>query len=101
MSEKMNAVLDVFRAGGTVADPVKWKTRQVTATVLAPVIVAIAHVGNAYGIAIPIDTETATGIAGMLIVVINVVLTHATTDKIGILPAKSDGDNSVGQSEQG
>lgn len=86
---KVAAVIDLFRKGQSVADPGKWKNRQVQATVLAGVIVAGANVATVFGVPIPVDVDTANTIAVGLIAVFNTILTYVTTDKIG-LPEKVD-----------
>ena len=86
---KITSVIDLFRKGQVVADPEKWKNRQVTATVLGAVIVAGANTATAFGYPIPVDIDTANTIAVGLISVLNAVMTYVTTDKIG-LPEKID-----------
>lgn len=86
--EKLKALFDLFRKGSKVANPAAWKEGQVTATVLAAVILAIVHLMSAFGFAVPIDLNTANAIATGIIAVVNVVLTFTTTDKIGLPPAK-------------
>lgn len=87
--EKLKAMLQLFRQGSVVADPTKWKERQITATVLAGVILALVHLLSVFGVAIPLDMDTANAIAAGIIAIVNVVLTVTTTDKIG-LPAKPE-----------
>lgn len=84
---KISALWDLFRKGECVADPAKWKARQITATVLGAAIMAAIQALKAFGIDIAIDENSALAIAGGVIAVVNVVLTITTTDKIG-LPAK-------------
>lgn len=84
--DKLKSILNLFRKGNAVLDPALWKNRQITATVLAGVILALINVLSAFGFAIPIDVETANAIAAGLIGLVNVILTMTTTDKIG-LPA--------------
>jgi len=86
---KVAAVIDLFRKGQSVADPGKWKNRQVTATILGAVIVAGANTATAFGYPIPLDIDTANTVAVGLISVFNALMTYITTDKIG-LPEKVD-----------
>jgi uncharacterized membrane protein len=81
---KISAVIQLVRAGHSVADPVKWKTRQISATVLGAVILAIVNLANAFGVDIPVNIDTANAIAGGIIAIINVIFTLTTTDKIGL-----------------
>lgn len=83
---KIAAVWALFRQGEAVADPAKWKMRQVTGTMLAGVILAMVNLAKAFGYDIPIDTDMANLLGAGLLAGVNVVLTVTTTDKIG-LPA--------------
>lgn len=86
---KVASVIDLFRKGQSVANPEKWKNRQVTTTVLATVIVAGANTATAFGYPVPVDMDTANTLAVGLISIFNAVMTYVTTDKIG-LPEKID-----------
>lgn len=86
---KLFSLLGLFRQGVAVSDPKKWKERQITATVLAGVVLAVVNVLGAFGYALPIDTETANAIAAGIIAVVNVILSITTTDKVG-LPSSKD-----------
>lgn len=82
-SNKLYAFLNLFRKGVAVSQPELWKQRQVTATVLGSVIMAVVGVANAYGYNLPIDNETALAIAGGVLGVVNTILTLTTSDKVG------------------
>ena len=86
---KLLALWDLFRKGTSVDDPALWKNRQITVTVLAPVIMSLAHLTNTFGLDIQLDADTAATIAAGIIAVVNVVLTYTTSDKVG-LPSKAD-----------
>ena len=86
--DKIVALWNLFRKGESVDNPAAWKTGQVTATALGAVIVAAVHVLATFGVSLPLDPASATTLAGGILVVVNIVLTFTTTDKIGILPAK-------------
>lgn len=96
---KLFSLLGLFRQGAVVADPKKWKERQITATVLAGLLLAIVNVLGAFGYVLPIDTETANAIAAGIIAVVNVILSITTTDKVG-LPANSDNSESANPDAQ-
>lgn len=81
---KISALWNLFKVGQSVSDPSKWKSRQITVTVLGAVILAVVNLLAAFGISIPVDTETANAIAGGIIAIVNVILTLITTDKIGV-----------------
>ena len=80
--------LDLFRKGSAVTDPKLWKDRTALTLALTGVILAIVKVAGGLGYAIPIsETEAATLAAGIAIVV-GLFSTFATSEKVGILPAK-------------
>lgn len=80
---KLTALFGLFRKGAVVTDAAAWKNRQITATVLAGVIVAVVNALAAFGYSLPIDVETANAIAAGIIAVVNTVLTVTTTEKVG------------------
>jgi hypothetical protein len=82
--EKLKAILALFRQGNAVVDPQLWKNRQITATVLAGVILALAHVLAVFGFVIPVDMDTANAIAATVIGLVNIVLTMTTSKTVGI-----------------
>ena len=94
---KIAAILNLFRKGAVISDAALWKQRQVTATVLGSVIMAVVGVLNAYGYNLPIDNETALAIAGGVLGIINVCLTYVSSDKVGVGHASND--SGVGRSE--
>lgn len=85
---KISAIWNLFRQGQCVADPAKWKGRQITATVLGVFLLGIVNLLAAFGYSIPIDVETANAIAAGIIAVVNTVLTITTTEKVGIKVTK-------------
>ena len=89
---KFLALFNLLRKGAVCADPAAWKNRQITATVLAAALLAAANVAVAFGYPLPIDETVATAVASGLIALVNVVLTVATTDKVG-LPAQAKPDS--------
>lgn len=83
--EKMMAIIGLLRKGSSLADPALWKSRQIGATALAVFIVALARTLAAFGVDLHVDEDTATTIAGGIIACVNIVLTYATSDKVGLL----------------
>jgi len=83
---RMLAWLALLRAGNAVADPKKWKKRQITATMLVPIIAALIDLSRQYGYDIPLDHESIVTIAMAVVVVGNVIFTITTSRTIG-LPA--------------
>jgi len=84
MLNKLKAFWDLFKAGSSISNPELWKKRQITATVLAGLVLAVVNLAATFGYSIPIDSETASIIAGGILALVNVVLTLITSDKVGI-----------------
>lgn len=80
---KLMSIVDVLQKGKAVADPMLWKNRQVTTTVIVAIIFAVINLLALFGYSVMIDVETANVVATIIIAVVNVVLTYATSDKIG------------------
>lgn len=81
--EKLKAIFALFRHGEVVADPAKWKNRQVSATVITGIIWALLKL---FGVADEVGGETVDAISVGLISAVNLVLTFSTSDKIGLPP---------------
>lgn len=97
---KLQALWNLFKQGQVIADAALWKNRQIKATVLAGVLLAVVNLASAFGYAIPIDVETSNAIAAGVIAVVNTVLTVITTDKVGFTEkeqSKQDETTSVNQ----
>ena len=88
---KLLALLDLFRKGNAVADPALWKSRQIKATLLLPTFGALIAVLRAFGLEVPLDDTQITQLVTGLVVLLNLLLTVSTTDKVG-LPSKPDSD---------
>lgn len=82
--ETVARTLALFQQGQAVADPGKWKARQITATMLAGLIVAAVNVAKSFGYDLPIDYDTANGIGMTVLVAVNFVLTITTSKTVGI-----------------
>jgi hypothetical protein len=89
MIKKIKSALQLMKAGKVVADPAKWKARQITSSMLVAAIWALVNAASAFGVEVPLDAETIDGLAIGILSFVNVVLTVTTTDKIG-LHSKSD-----------
>lgn len=89
MLDKLKAFYAVFTAGQQVADPVKWKKRQVTSGMLAAFLCAAVALAKTFGYTLPLDDDQLLQISGALLSVLGVfngAVTVASTTKIG-LPA--------------
>ena len=89
---KLFALLDLFRKGSAVTDPSLWKKRQIAASVLLPVFGSALAVARAFDIEIPISDEQVAQVVTGLVVVINVVFTFTTSDKVGLLAERPPDD---------
>jgi hypothetical protein len=89
MIKKIKSAMQLMKAGKVVADPAKWKNRQITSSMLVTAIWALVNASAAFGVEVPLDAETVDGLAVGILAVVNLVLTVTTTDKIG-LHSKSD-----------
>ena len=78
---KLVALWRVFRKGEAVANPAAWKAGQIGVTAVAALLAALAQAAAAFGLEVPVDENQFAVVA-----VVNIVLTVATTRKIG-LPA--------------
>lgn len=87
--EKLFAFLAVFRKGGEVSDPAKWKTHQITANTFGGFILALVALAKAFNYDIPIDEDASMLIGGGIIAIVNVLLTMATSKKVGVGQVKS------------
>lgn len=84
MFAKLGALWALFRKGEEVSDPEKWKSRQITGTMLAGLLLAIIHLAKTFGYDIPMDEDTASTIGVGVIAAANVVLTMVTSKKAGL-----------------
>jgi len=82
--KKIKAAMELMKVGKVIADPAKWKARQITSSMLVAAIWAAVSAANAFGVEVPVDAETVDTVAVATLAVVNLVLTVATTDKIGL-----------------
>jgi hypothetical protein len=84
MIKKITASMTLLKRGKSVADPAKWKSRQITATVLTGIIWSAINAAEAFGYAIPVDAETVDAVAVGFLALINWLLTLSTSKKVGM-----------------
>ena len=84
MIKKITASMTLLKKGKSVADPAKWKSRQITATVLTGIIWSAINAAEAFGYAIPVDAETVDAVAVGFLALINWLLTLSTSKKVGM-----------------
>lgn len=80
----LQALLNLLRVGQEVADPVKWKTRQVTVNAVSTVIIALFSLLGAFGWSIPWTLEIVEALALIILAVANILLTVVTSSKVGV-----------------
>lgn len=108
---KLWAIFDVFRKGKAVANPVLWKTGQITVSALVPVVAACVELARVFGYNIPLSDGQNAAISGGIIAIVNIVCTIVSTEKIGVGKAtpmppssvdnlESAGSGNVGDSSQ-
>lgn len=91
MWEKLKAFYNVFRAGESVANPQAWKTGQITSGVLAAFLGALVAAAKAFGYELPLTDEQLAQIGGAVLAIFglfNTGATAASSEKVGLLPAK-------------
>ena len=86
MFAKVKTAFSLIKKGKAVADPAKWKSRQITATALTGVLWAAIQTAEAFGYAIPVDEATVDSVAVGVLAAVNWVLTLSTSEKVGLQP---------------
>lgn len=89
---KLFDFLDLFRKGAAVSDPKLWKDRTALTLALTGVILAIVKVAGGLGYAIPISETEAATLAAAVAIAVGLFGNYATSDKVGLLPAKVQPD---------
>jgi len=87
--EKLLALLNLFRKGESVADPVAWKNGSIGLMALVPLLLALDRVTTSFGLPLGLDGKTAADVATGVIAVVGVVSHLITSDKVG-MPARSE-----------
>ena len=89
---KLLDLLDLFRKGAAVSEPALWKNRSALTLALTALILTGCRVAKGYGYEIPISEADAASIAAGIAVVVGLLSTYLTSDKVGLLPAKVQPD---------
>ncbi len=84
MLQKIKAAWEVLQLGKSLADPQKWKRKQIEVTVLGGFLIGLAQLAKAFGYDLPVDEDTATAVAGGIIGLTNFYFTLATSTKVGV-----------------
>jgi hypothetical protein len=86
MIGKLKSLWTLFQKGQVVADPAKWKARQITSSMVVALLWAAVHTAEAFGLDLQVGSETVDAVAVGLLALVNWVLTLATSDKVGVSP---------------
>lgn len=82
------SVPDVLKQGKMVANPVAWKTGQITASILSALLITVLNMGRVFGYELPVTDEQINIISAGVVTLIGLfvvpVATVASTDKIGV-----------------
>jgi hypothetical protein len=84
MLQKIKAAWEVLQLGKSLADPQKWKSRQVQLTTLGGFFIGVAQLAKMFNYDIYLDEDTATAFAGAIIAGANWYFTLATSTKVGV-----------------
>lgn len=85
---KLIDLLDLFRKGAAVSEPALWKNRSALTLALTALILTGCRVAGGFGYEITVSETDAASIAAGVAVLVGLFSTYATSDKVGILPAK-------------
>lgn len=89
MIDEFKAIFSVFQQGKQLANSTTWKNRQMAAGAIAGLLGSVLIIAKGFGYAIPLDQDTVEALAGgiaALYSAINVVLTAATSARVGVPP---------------
>lgn len=100
MITKLKLFWNLLKEGQCVLDPVKWKSRQVSANQIAILLSTLVAIAAAFGYPIPVDDNTVLAIAGGIFALVNWVFTLITTDKIGISMSPKSQSSHKAESEK-
>ena len=91
MLAKLRAFFDLLRKGEAVADPEKWKKRQITTSMLAALLAAVMTAIRAFGIDVETNQVQLEAVAmGLLSIYAfgETIFTAISSKKVGFLPPK-------------
>jgi hypothetical protein len=84
--EKIMDLFKLFRQGEALENADAWIKGQVTATMVAGVLLALDNLVAACGYKVPLDPASANDIGLGIIAVVNIVLTIVTHKSVGLPP---------------
>lgn len=95
MFDKAKALInlpEIFHRGKLVANPIAWKTGQITVGIISGLLGSVIVACRAFGYDIPLSDEDVVNIGAAAVAIAGLVWTPAvtvsTTDKLGLAPKK-------------
>ena len=89
--KKLVLLFQIFRKGKMVANPVAWKTGQITGSVIAGLLASVVALAKVFGYELPLKDDEILAIGSAIVAIVGLFLspavTIASTDKVG-LPAE-------------
>ncbi len=89
---KLMSVFDVLRKGSAVADPALLKNRGGLTLALTALLWSVCSAAKAFGYDIQLTQEDIASVAGTVALVVGLYVNYASSEKVGILPAKVQPD---------
>ncbi len=84
-----------LRAGEALADPALWKNRQAAINAVTVAITAGVALASAFGYSLPVNADEIAAIAYAVVGIVTIYLTYATSEKVGLLPAKESPNSPI------
>ena len=85
---KFLALLNVYRKGSIVANPVAWKHGQITASVITGFLAAIVAACKTFGYQLPVTDDQLLSVGGIVVAIaglfLNPTATVVSSDKVGL-----------------
>lgn len=85
---KLILFFDLFRKGAVVSDPATLKNKSALIIALSGLIPVLLSIARGFGYDIQISDEDIAKLAAGVAVVVGLFSTYATSDKVGLLPAR-------------
>src|SRR5258708_5234381 len=99
---KIGAFWNLLRAGQSVADPAKWKSRTNAVNGMIALVAAIVGLGKVFGFDYNLSADDLAAVGAGIVGVVSVansVMCVVTSDKVGFLPPLDPAD--AGTSDRG
>lgn len=95
MFDKTKAIInipEIFRKGKLVANPIAWKTGQITVGIMSGLLGSVVVACRAFGYEIPLTDDQIINIGSSIVAIVGLLwtptVTVATTEKLGVAPKK-------------